>query len=290
MAMAGLTARDDSHCQGYVSMKICFSSFTCPSLTLPHMLNTARGFGYHGVELRCDAQHHHGVEINTAPEVRALIAQEFQNQGIEPVCLATSVQMTHDHAAELLVGRIHLAADIGCPAVRVFCGRDEESSSLADTIEVVVERLGRGADYALSMGVQVWLETHDTSAKGQIAGQIIREVDRENVGIVYNNLHPYRMNESVRDTFIAIGQFIRHVRFHDGINDPRKVVVTPMGQGQLPVEDMFDALVNTGYDGYLCGEWFNNQYAENADDALDLYYKEIVSLTRRHGVALEATV
>lgn len=268
-------------------MKVCFSSFTCPQWTVSQIINTARGYGYHGVELRCDAMHQHGVEINASAEERAVINESFHLNGVEAVCLSTGVQMAHVNAEEILMGRIDLAADIGFQAVRVLCGRNEEDMSLADTIEQAIPRLVIAAAHAELRNIDIWVETHDVIAKAADAATLVRHVEHERVGLLYNNLHPYRRGESVAVSFQEMGSLIRHVNFHDGVNDPGKVVVKPMGLGDMPLDDMFIALLRTGYDGYLCGEWFHDQYGHTSDESLERYLKEVTRFALRHGVRIE---
>lgn len=267
-------------------MKICFSSFTCPEYDLANILTTAKDIGYHGVEIRMDAHHAHGLEVGTTPELRARYAQEFKNYSIEPVCLATSVQMTHENAPELLEGRILMASEMGFKAVRVFCGRSEAWDSTADIVDLVVPRLAKAAKYANPMNIQIWLETHDTAVLGATARQILHEIDQENMGIVYNNLHPYRMGEGIDETLAAIGPYLRYVRLNDGLNDPQKVIVKPMRQGQMPLDQMFQALAVRNYQGYVCGEWFYNQCGEDPHAALGWYYQQVTALAELHGVAM----
>jgi len=271
-------------------MKVCFSSFTCPKWSVSQIINSAHGFGYHGVDLRCDAGHHHGVEIHASLEQREEINQAFHNRGIEAVCLSTSVQLAHRHAEEILMGRIDLAASTGFKAVRVLCGRNEDDHSLVDTIEMAVPRLQKAAEYAHQNDVRLWIETHDAIARAADAASFARQAEHESVGLLYNTLHPYRMGESVADTFEALGSMIEHVRFIDGEKDPDKVVVTPIGRGQLPLDEIFIALLRTGYDGYLCGEWFYDQYGHSADESLTRYHSELTAFTLRHGVRLEQSM
>lgn len=268
-------------------MKVCFSSFTCPQWTLAQVLNAAQGYGYHGVELRCDAHHKHGVEIDTSIEQRAQINETIRQHGIEAVCLSSSVQMAHAHSDEILIGRIDLAADTGFQSVRVLCGQNEDDMTVADSIDLAVPRLRRAAAHAEQRGINVLVETHDSIGLAVNAAALVRHVEHERVGLLYNNLHPYRLGESVVDSFEAMGSLIRHVHFHDGIKDPEQVIVTPMGKGQLPLDEMFIALLRTGYDGYLSGEWFHDQYGHTSDESLVAYMKDVTRLCQHHGVRLE---
>ena len=88
------------------------------------------------------------------------------------------------------------------------------------------------------MGVQLWVETHDSLSRGADMANLIRMVDRPNVGVCYNNLHPIRRGESLETTMAHLAGMIRHVHLHDGLNRPDKVIITPMGIGDMPIDDV----------------------------------------------------
>lgn len=262
-------------------MKLCFSSFTCPNWHLTQMIDAARGYDYDGLELRCDVNHAHGVEVGLSPERREAVREQLQQAGLQVPCISTSVQLAHEHADDILAGRVLLARDLGVGAVRVFCGHSEHELGLEDTLEAAGERLRKAARYALNLGVHIWIETHDMVAHGVNCLKLIRHADYENVGVVYDNLHPYRLGEKVDTTLSTIGSLIRMVHFHDGLNKADKVIVTPMHKGQLPVNDMFAALVNMGYDGWFSGQWFHQQYGHDEDESLHQYKQDMLKMYGR---------
>jgi len=271
-------------------MKVCFSSFTCPTWDLTQILTAARDLGYHGVDLRAGAHHNHGVEIDTAPEKRQALKEEFKLRGIDAVCLSTGIQLADPDALELIQSRIKLAADVGFDAIRVLCGKPEQEMGQSDFIDHIGATLARAAVLGERQNVAVWLETHDEMSRAFLASAVLRRADHDNAGIVYNTLHPYRMGESVDDTFEALGKNISYVRFHDGLKDPGKVVIRPMGQGDLPLDKIFSNLLIAGYNGYLCAEWFHDQYGTSPVETLKLYHKEITRLIDNHGAALDFMV
>jgi sugar phosphate isomerase/epimerase len=268
-------------------MKISFSSFTCPMWELGQILSTARDCGYHGVDIRVDANHHHGVEIDTTPERRKALAHEIRISSIEPICLSTGIQLIHKDSLELIQSRIKLAADLKFKAVRVLCGHPEDPMTPAEIVELLAPRVRQAAVLAERQHLELWIETHDELSKGRLMAAVISEAAHDNVGVVYNTLHPYRMGESAQETLAALGKRIAYVRFHDGLKDPEKVVVCPMGRGHLPLDKIFSGLLTIPYNGYLCGEWFHEQYGHSPLEALQLYYKEITRLIELHQAALD---
>lgn len=268
-------------------MKIGFTSFTCPTWELASMISVARDLGYHGVELRIDARHAHGVEVTNSPEERAVVAEEFQLRGVELCCLSTSIQLVQADSLELLQSRLKLATDLGCKALRVLCGKPDQEMGHHELQDLVAMRLRKAANLGQRVGVAIWLETHDLMSKAKDAAAVLAGTEHENAGLLYNNLHPYRAGESVEDTFIALGAHARHVHFNDGLADPQKVVVRPLGQGQLPLDRMLSGLIQAGYHSYLCAQWFNDQCGDNPEEALRHYHKQLVKRLAQHDVELD---
>jgi len=267
-------------------MKISFTTFACPEWKLEAVIEAAQRHGYQGIEFRTDAGHQHGIEISTTTRRRAEIRWQFEGSGIEPCCLATSLQFVNDDVLDQAPAWIELAADIGCPAIRVFGGPSGSDLDISDVIERTAWHLRHAAESAQSHGVELWLETHDLFNRAVDAAAAVRIADHPAVGISYNNMHPYRVGEPLQTTIEALRGLVRHTHFHDSVKCPNNVIITPMGQGDLPIDEMFQALINTGFEGYFSGEWFYNQYGDHPDESLESYRRDMAKLAQRHSFAI----
>ena len=176
---------------------------------------------------------------------------------------------------------------MGAPGIRIFHGLLPDGMvSLYERRDQVVRQLREVAEIAHTLETEIWIETHDLIPKGADVARLIRDVDRPNVLACYNNLHPIRMGESLEETMAHLGPMIRHVHLHDGLANQEKVIITPVGEGDMPMEETMQALIKIGYVEYLSGEWFHNQYGDLPDDAIELYAHDMRALTHRHGIAL----
>jgi sugar phosphate isomerase/epimerase len=265
-------------------MKMSFTTFACPQWPLGRIVATARGQGYGGVEFRCDADHRHGVEVWASAGDRREVHAALEGEGMMACCLATSVQCLSERAAREAQPRIELAGDIGCPAVRVFCGPAPEHMPMPEVVLRVGETLAELALAADPLGVSVLLETHDTLSRGADAAAAVRAAEHAAVGVNYNNIHPFRKGEEVAATFAALKGLIRHVHLHDAMNLPAEVDIRPLGQGQMPLDAMFAGLVAEGYQGFISGEWFGRQYGPDPDAAIAQFSLELTDLAKRQGV------
>jgi sugar phosphate isomerase/epimerase len=261
-------------------MKISFMTFACPQYSFDEVLSLAERHAYQGIEFRCDAGHKHGVELSATSEQRAEYRRKLADAGVEACCLATSLQFVNEAAVGQTPPLIDLAADLGCRALRVFCGPLPTGLELDCAVPLVAENLRRVVETALYSGVKLWLETHDSISKGVYAGRIVRLVDHPALAINWDNMHPYRNGEPLATTWQAIAPYIQHTHFHDALADPGAPVITPFGQGQLPIQAMFNLLRQANYSGYFSGEWFDTQMGADADASLEAHKQGLLLLER----------
>jgi len=265
-------------------MKISFMTFACPEATAEEAVDFAERLGYQGIEFRCDGGHLHGVEPGVNDRKAGKIRGRLEDAGVEACCLATSLQFADDKVVGDAPSRLDLAASIGAPALRVFCGPVPEGRSIEEVQDLVGRNLALVADEASSLNLQLWLETHDTFSKAHHAAAAVKRADHNNVGLCYDNMHPYRTGEPLETTKQAVEGRVRHCHFHDAINDPNQVVIHPLGEGELPMDEMLLMLKGIGYDGYLSGEWFGQMYGEDPEVSLTRYMSDMRSLLRKHGI------
>ncbi len=266
-------------------MKISFMTFACKEWSFKQVLEGAVRHKYHGIEFRTSANHAHGVEPEASADQRKQFRKALEDAGIEPCCLATSLRFVQDRAVSDAPALIDLAADLGCPGLRVFCGPLEEGVSRNDAVQIVGENLAQVADHAEKAGVGLWLETHDTFVRAADAAAAVSVADHPVVGINYDNMHPYRFDEPLDVTDKALNDHICHTHFHDAVKIDR-VEIKPLDQGDMPMDDMFQLLLKKNYDGYLSGEWFKDQYGADSDTALAAFHRDMTELARRNGVTL----
>ncbi len=126
-------------------MKFSFMSFSCPESTLEQMLEYAKKYGYDGVEPRVQAQHKHGIELETSTKKRKEIRRTFKDSGVECACIATSLRYCFTDAGkrkEMLETTrmfVDLAVEIGTKRIRVFGGNPDKEIEIDEAIKIVGE-------------------------------------------------------------------------------------------------------------------------------------------------------
>ncbi len=126
----------------------------------------------------------------------------------------------------------------------------------AAPLPAVADALGRFADRAAAQGLRLHLEVIPTSMAPDLATgwQIVREVDRANVGLVLDLFHLARAGSDLATLRTIPAEKIFHVQLCDGSLVPRtpdyfEEAVTQRdfaGEGELPVSEITRCLADMG--------------------------------------------
>ncbi len=237
-----------------------FSTLGCPGWTLEQAADAAVTHGYGGLEIRLlDGAI---VPADLDERQRQRIREVVSRRGLKVIGLGASTRFTARAAPERaacereLQAYIHLAAALDVPFVRTFGGHREEGCTMAQSIDWVAQSLNRLAPVAEAAAVTLLLETHDAFCRGQEVAAVLDQVPSPHVQAVWDVHHPWRMGESVADTWNFIGDRVAHVHLKDARHRPDgSFVLTLMGQGDVPNQEIVALLESQGYTGCYSAEW-----------------------------------
>lgn len=254
-------------------MKYSFMSFSTPELSLAEMLETAKRFGYDGIEPRLDSNHAHSIEVSLSGKEREAIRKQVEASSIEISCLATSVTYADPSKTKEMIEqsleRIDLAGDLGVPVIRVFGGRinsdlisrllkrnNPEGAVREKAIELVATSLSEVADRAQERSVTVCIETHDDWCDPVYIAEVLKRVNHPSVAANWDIMHPVRTaNVSMDDAFQVLKPWIKHLHIHDGSKSSSGML--PIGTGEIDHRRAVQLLKEINYTGYISGEWIN---------------------------------
>lgn len=149
-------------------MRLSFMTFLYPKLGTPALIAKALKYHYQGLEFRAEAQHAHGVELESASSQTREVRQAMADAGLVTSCLATSSKFAsedkaeRDRQLERLCRYMDLAVAVGAPCIRFFAdpipngGRGRRADSYAFQAEYVAKACER----AQPLGLKLCLETH----------------------------------------------------------------------------------------------------------------------------------
>jgi sugar phosphate isomerase/epimerase len=161
----------------------------------------------------------------------------------------------------------HLAADLGCPLIRVFTSFERETIPHAiawnQTVTCLREAARRAADFGVTLGVQ---NHHDLAVHPDSMADLLSEIGEPNCKACFDAWAPalqgvdltravQRMAPWLAHTTVA--DFVRRPRFQyltplvNYVARPEVVRAVPMGQGFIDYSAFFRALVQANYSGYV---------------------------------------
>lgn len=241
-------------------MKYSFMSFSSPELDMDQILRISTLYGYEGFEPRISAGHNHGIEMDAAKTFLRETRRKAEENGISICCIATSCRFSNpedikDHIEDAKRS-INLAAEVGSPLIRVFGGSIPEGVGRDRSFELIVEALIKLSDFAQQGNVTVCIETHDNWCDPEAVAGILRNVNHPAVAVNWDIMHPvlsaaYTMEKA----FEVLKPWIRHVHVHDGMWTEKKLVFKPIGEGKVDHKTAIRLLKNSGYNGFISGEW-----------------------------------
>ncbi len=248
-------------------MKVSFMTWACPDWDLNQVLTAAVRWGYDGVEPRAEADQKHGVELTTTKAERGDIRRQFADMGVEMSCIATSRKYAFAarddwrESVELTQRYVDLAADVGCPYLRVFGGGTPQGVTREDAQRMVAEALAELGPHAARRGVALCLETHDDYSLADWCAATVRLAGAEGLGICWDVMHPYRHGQSMAEAFAAVKDYVRHCHVHDGVRPadggPGGWEMAKMGEGNIPHDEVASLLATIGFQGHLSAEHIN---------------------------------
>ncbi len=246
---------------------LAFSTLGCPDWTFEHAAEQAAANGYAALEVRVlDGQI---IPSDLAPQRRREMQAVLDRTGVEIIALGLSTRFTSPDAnaraanLEELRRYIELAEDMGVPMVRTFGGNIEDGSTLDQAIGWVAENLSAVAPFAEQHNVTVLLETHDAFCRGAEVARALQPVDSPNIAAVWDVHHPFRMGESIEDTWHLIGARTHHVHIKDArLRPDGSWQLVLLGEGEVPCHDVLKLLAHEGYQGAISAEWEKKWHPE----------------------------
>lgn len=246
---------------------LAWSTLGSPQWTFEQTVEQAAQYGYRALEVRIlDGEI---IPVDLSQARRKQMKAVLQQHNLEILGLGLSTRFSAPDPAEraanieLLRRYLELANDLGVPMVRTFGGNVAPEATLDQTIDWVAQGLIGAVATAEAQGVTIVLETHDAFCRGAEVARVLAQVNSPAVAAVWDVHHPYRMGESIDDTWRLIGNRVKHVHIKDGrkqADGDWQLVL--LGEGELPCRPVIELLRAQGYQGYLSVEWEKKWHPE----------------------------
>jgi L-ribulose-5-phosphate 3-epimerase len=249
-------------------MKIAGHTMGTPDLNLRGAMRLFSKIGFQGIEVRCakDGQ----LDTTTVDDAFLQLVRDWQAEtGVEITCLTSYFKdfVTDRREAELdgLKQVVEIAAKLDVPMVRVYGGLDPvpEGYTRAQDWERTASGIREIGLLAKEHSIEVCVETHNGSLTLSATDTVsmVEMVDLDNVGILFDYawIH-WAKAESPAEAVKLCAPYLRYVHYKDwqidwDQPDAGQRQARLMGAGSVPWPEVFAALREVGYDGWVTDEY-----------------------------------
>ncbi len=252
-------------------MKISFSTLACPEYSWSDIYSMAKDIGFDGIEIR-----------GLGNEIFAVNAQPFSDNKIsetistlkrlnlEIPCLSSGCSLKYLDKTEINLNEISqyitLANKLNTPYIRILADREPMPNGEVDD-EAIAKVLKRAAAMTEGTNVTLLVETNGVYSDTKRLKRLIDAVNSAHVAVLWDIHHPYRYaGESPEESVRNLGSLIKYVHVKDSVMVNGKASYRLMGEGDMPIDDMINALIDSGYNGYISLEWVK-RWANELSDA-----------------------
>lgn len=252
-------------------MKLAFSALGCPGFAWPDIYSMATDFGFSGIELRGLGDDIFSLRAKPfLPENLSQTSAFLKQKHLEISCLSTGSALKDADALPQTIEEIRsycdVAAALSTPYIRILGDLTAQATGEVND-DIVLGALQELAPYAEQKGVMLLVETNGVYADTKRLSKLLQAVRSDAVGALWDMHHPYRfVGESPEQTVQNLGAYIKYTHLKDSVMLDGKVCYRMLGEGDLPVAGMVQALQSINYEGYISLEWLK-AYQPDLQDA-----------------------
>ncbi|WP_288704251.1 AMP-binding protein [uncultured Ruminococcus sp.] len=241
-------------------MKISFSTIACPDYSWVDIYSMAKDLGFDGIEIRGmgdDFAAYKAMPFTEANRPKTMAKLKALN--IEIPCLSSGCCLKFKEKEAETIAELteycKLAQQINAPYIRVLADLEAAPNGEVDDA-YVAEQLKKLAPIAAQYDVTLLVETNGVYSDTHRLRALLDSVNSHKIAALWDMHHPYRFaGESPEQTVANLGELIKYVHIKDSVMENGKVVYKMMGEGDLPIQKMIEALQSIQYTGYVSLEW-----------------------------------
>ena len=250
-------------------MKLGFSTKYWPEYTLKDFVALANESKFNAIEI-----HDIGFVTSHAEKIRKL----FFSNGIEIAAINSNFNIAKKEDQEslyiTLAGLMKAANRIHCRYIKVYAESDDENA-----VDECIDFLSKAIPIAEAAGITILIVTRDLFADTEKLATVLKHFACDNLAADWNMHDTYfNAGEDAETTIKNLGAYVKLVHVVDQTMDRQYAL---LGEGDLPIADMINALRSVNYEGVICLEW-NPKFLPEVDDLeviLIHYYHTMHSLT-----------
>jgi sugar phosphate isomerase/epimerase len=239
---------------------LTFSTLACPHWSVETIVGNAVAYGYDGVEWRGGPDGH--IHPRSLKKDRGMLRNAVQAAGLMSLGITAYSSFVSEYPTERqknvdeLWRYADLAAEIGAGHVRAFLGKLPARVLPYPQIFTQISKcLLKVADYAHSLGVTIAIEPHDNFVRSSFVAPILQQAPHPALKVIWDVGNTYAASESPVEGYWILGDRLAYVHLKDGWGRGDDWRLGPLGEGEVPLSEIFELLLKNGFSGALNVEW-----------------------------------
>jgi len=239
---------------------ITFSTLACPHWQAETIIAKAIEFGYDGIEWRGGPQGHVQPEMPGAQ--KATLQKMLMDTGLITVAVTAYTSFVSSVAKERkanldeLRQYTDLAAELDAPYVRTFLGELPEGTQPDPSLyKNISDCLNLASEYAESVGVKIAIEPHDDFVRASTIVPILNQVQHPELRVIWDIGNAFAAGENPTQSFALLKDRLAYVQVKDGKGRAPDWQLCSLGEGDIPLSQAFELLLDNNYPGAFSVEW-----------------------------------
>ena len=265
-------------------MKLSFSTKGWHNKSFDEFCDIAVNMNFKGIELhniynpifteKDGAFYNHAANVT----LRKLYEKKLNLPCIDTICNPCDVNKREEAIAEI-TKCIDIAKNLHIPNVRIRAISDNTVEVVSDILSDVIKEI---LPIAESRGITILVETRGVYCNTAALRDLLERFASDNLAALWDMYSTYFVgNESADTTIKNLGAYVKHVHIKDAVKSNDNIEFVLMGEGELPVDQMMNALRSVNYDEFVSLEW-DPKWCEELDD-IEIIFSQFVNYMRQFG-------
>ena len=265
-------------------MKLSFSTKGWHQNTFPEFCDIAVSLGFRGIEPHNirgalftgkDAAFH----AHTAAATRRLLYEKkLEIPCIDTVCDLADPEKAAESLAEIREC-LQIASNLGIPNVRLRARQNADTEKAEQAVREILDTVLPEAEAA---GVALLIETGGLYANTSRLSSLLEAYASDRLGALWQiSAAYYEGGETPEEIIRNLGAYVRHVHVSDAVKNGENVTYCLVGEGELPLSEVMNALRSVNYDGFFSLVW-NPAWCPELDD-MEIIYSQFVAYMNHFG-------
>jgi len=192
------------------------------------------------------------------PDQAASQRRSLAGRNLSIPCIMTANDFTDPAFEQELSECIEVAVNLGVDYIGIFTENpDQERAS---------ESIGRILAQISERPVTVLVETAGAYADTAYLRDLLNRYSDDRLCALWDMYSTFvEAKEDAEQTITNLGAYVKHVHLHDFRTEEGRVLPELIGEGELPLEEMMNALRSVNYDGFISIDWNPDCAPEIAD-------------------------